>query len=350
MFKSVKIKNLRAITELEFNDFSRVNLLVGQNNCGKTTVLEALFFLIGAPNPYSPVVANSLRGLNISDNKLWRTFFHNMETEDCIEILGKIGEDLKEHRLLIRAMRESSNLVPSSDVISLGAKNGESEFSPVKNGLELEYKNPGDPDSKKSSIYLNKDNNFVTNGSKGTSAIKGGYMGPLTIYGWKEYFDIAQRKKQVPELISLLKKIDPRIADLRLDINGLLEVDIGLPHLLIFNLVGCGTIKLLDVALAMHAFANGVVLIDEIDNGLHHSTQEILWKAVFAWAEKLNVQVFATTHSYECVRAFAKCSKDFLFPGKAKLYRIERKDDKFRTIDFDTQELDRFLEKKWEIR
>ena len=46
MFKSIQIKNLRAITELEIENLGQVNLIVGQNNCGKTTLLEALFFII----------------------------------------------------------------------------------------------------------------------------------------------------------------------------------------------------------------------------------------------------------------------------------------------------------------
>jgi len=102
--------------------------------------------------------------------------------------------------------------------------------------------------------------------------------------------------------------------------------------------------------LAILAYENGIVLIDEIDNGLHHSVQESLWKAIFAWANKYKVQIFATTHSDECVKAFAKCSQGSLFAEEAKLYRIEREDDKFRAVEYTTEVLAESLDSNWEIR
>ena len=108
--------------------------------------------------------------------------------------------------------------------------------------------------------------------------------------------------------------------------------------------------KTLSVALAMLDAEKGMVLIDEFENGLHQSVQEHLWKAIFAWSDKFNVQVFATTHSYECINAFVKASQDSLFPEKAKLYRIERKNENFKSIEFASEEITSFIEKNWEIR
>jgi len=86
MFKSIKIKNLRAITELEIENLGQVNLIVGQNNCGKTTLLEALFFIIGRTNPQLPISANAFRGLQFLSNEYWDTFFNKMDTDSNIEI------------------------------------------------------------------------------------------------------------------------------------------------------------------------------------------------------------------------------------------------------------------------
>ncbi len=66
MYKSLKITNFRCITKLEVDDLARVNLVVGKNNCGKTTFLEAVFLLIGATNPQLPININRLIRIRIN--------------------------------------------------------------------------------------------------------------------------------------------------------------------------------------------------------------------------------------------------------------------------------------------
>ena len=138
--------------------------------------------------------------------------------------------------------------------------------------------------------------------------------------------------------------------DLRLNEIGLLEADIGLPGLIPVNLMGGGMAKFLSVGLAMLDYQDGVVLIDEIENGLYYSAQQKLWEAILNWAHELNVQVFATTHSQECIRAFNACAESTLFESEAKLYRIERKDEKFRAVDYTKNMLAESLESDWEVR
>jgi len=69
--------------------------------------------------------------------------------------------------------------------------------------------------------------------------------------------------------------------------------------------LGDGAARFLGIAASVVTAAGGFLLIDEFENGLHHSVQEELWSFVFRVAREMNVQVFATTHSEDCVRAFA---------------------------------------------
>jgi len=351
MFKSINIKNFRAITDLNLDNLGQVNLFVGKNNCGKTTVLEGLFFLTGAPNPNLPINVNALRGLTVFNKDLWNTYFHNMDTESTIKIMGVLSDNSEEYDLSIQPIYKDAEppITSPSDMIVTNIENGIKEPSMFVNGLEFTYVNSREPDKKKKGKIFIRDKEIAIEGKKATS-FNGILLSPLAMYDWKERFDSAQRKKQIPEIISILKEIDIKIVDVRLNAVGMLEADIGLSNLLPFNLIGNGTIKLLNVALAMFDYTDGIVLIDEIDNGLHHSVQETLWRAIFAWSNKLNIQVFATTHSYESVQAFAKCAKESLFGNQAKLYRIERKDEEFKSIEFETEELDRFIENMWEMR
>jgi len=286
MFKSIQIKNLRAITELEIDNLGQVNLLVGQNNCGKTTLLEALFFIIGYTNPKLSISANAFRGLEFLSNEYWDSFFHNMETDSNIEISVVLREAEEKQELVIRPMIQKQTTVEtvSSDVVSVGIQNGDSkpEFTPM--GLELTYTSSQNPNAKAiSSIFL-KGNELRTEGVKENS-LRGVFVGPATKFDWRNRFASVQRKKRVGELISCLKEIEPDISDIRINEVGILEADVGLRKLIPVNLMGGGIANSLSILLAMLDSQDGIVIIDEIENDLHHSIQQKIWKDVFALPE-----------------------------------------------------------------
>lgn len=351
MFTSIRIRNLRAITELEVNNIGQVNLFVGDNSCGKTTLLEAIFFLIGATNPKLPINANTFRGLPFISSRLWDTYFHNMDATVAIEISGQLRTPVEEQRLLIRPhyLKRSVGEPAPSDIVSPSSAPGDSETTQEIDGLELAYIGSENYSKEVTSrIFLRKDE--LTSEGTRERAIRGVFVGPLTIHDWKPRFAEVQREKRLSEVISLLNEIEPNIADLRLNDVGLLEADIGLPKLMPANLMGGGIAKLLSIALAMLDYQNGIVLIDEIENGLGHSAQQRIWEAILNWAQSLNVQVFATTHSIECVRAFNNAADTTLFVSEARLFRIERKDENFRAVEYSKDDLAQSLESNWEVR
>jgi AAA15 family ATPase/GTPase len=345
MFKSVKINNLRAITELEIDNLGRINLFVGQNNCGKTTILEAIFFLVGQTNPQLPINANVFRGLDFLNNEYWCSFFNNMNIDSDIGISSVLCDTQEEQRLIIRP--EIQKQIPTKPVSS--DVNGDSKPVLVTNGLKLIFTNSQEPNIEKISTIRFEGDKLNISGTK-QSSINGIFVSPSTRFDWKVRFGSIQRKKRINELISLLKEIEPNISDIRLNELGILEAEVGLSRLIPINLMGGGIASFLSIALAMLDMQNGIVLIDETEVGLHHSGQEKLWKGVFNWAEKLNVQVFATTHSYECIKAFSTCTKSSLFSDQSRLFRIEREKDTFKSVEFDATDLAISMEKTWEVR
>jgi len=351
MFNTIKIKNLRAITNLEVDNLGQVNLFVGKNNCGKTTLLEALFFLIGATNPRLPINANIFRGLGFLRNEWWDTFFHNLDSSTNIIISGIISKTKEEQKLEIRPIIEKqvSAESVSSDMLSINVNGGDSKPTFMPEGLELLYTSSKDPISKTQSRIVIIEDQLLTKGTR-ASSIRGVFVGPSTKFDWKPRFSSIQRKKKIDELISSLKEIDPSILDIRLNDVGILEVDMGLPNLIPVNLLGGGMANFLSVALAMLDSRDGIVLIDEIENGLHYSMLQKLWQAVFSWAQELNVQVFATTHSNECIKAFNASIDPTLFKSEARLFRIERKDENFRVVEYSSENLEESIESNWEVR
>jgi len=347
MYENIKIINLRGITELEVKNLGQVNVIVGNNACGKTTFLEGIFFLIGAMNPMLPVNVNIFRNLPFMSNVLWDTYFHDMNANTPIRIEGQIRGSNEKDRLEIRPRKEKphQNLTVHSDMKPLG----DSETSLIIEGLNLVYSSSKHPEkATPTSIFIEKDK-IVTEGER-SREVRGVFLGPSTPKDWKERFATVQRNKKLNEVIFLLKQLEPKTSDLRLNEVGFVEIDVGLPHLIPANLMGGGFEKLLEVALIMLNFQNGIVLIDEIENGLHHSMQQKLWESVLNWANVLNVQVFATTHSNECIKAFNKSLKVSLFKSQAKLFRIERKDDIFRSVEYTSDLLNESLESDWEVR
>ena len=102
--------------------------------------------------------------------------------------------------------------------------------------------------------------------------------------------------------------------------------------------LGDGATRLLGVALAIANSRNGFLLIDEAENGIHHSIQKDFWNLVLQTAEKYNVQVLATTHSWDCVVGFAKATSN-LPDITGMLYRIQRSGQRLRAVEYPESEL-----------
>jgi AAA15 family ATPase/GTPase len=73
--------------------------------------------------------------------------------------------------------------------------------------------------------------------------------------------------------------------------------------------MGDGVLRILQLVLGIYPATNGILLIDEFENGLHFSIQEQLWKLIFELAKTLDIQVFATTHSWDCIEAFTHAAE-----------------------------------------
>ena len=101
---------------------------------------------------------------------------------------------------------------------------------------------------------------------------------------------------------------------------------------------GDGALRLYGVALALAYSNNGVLLIDEVENGIHHSLQRDFWSMVLQAALQNNVQVLATTHSWDCVRGFATeaAANDRV---EGVLIRLDRDEGSIRAIEYSEEEL-----------
>jgi hypothetical protein len=82
-----------------------------------------------------------------------------------------------------------------------------------------------------------------------------------------------------------------------------------IPRPVPLNSMGDGMLRVLQLALKVFPAKGGFLLVDEFENGLHYSVQERIWQLVFEMAQRLDIQIFATTHSWDCVESFSKVAR-----------------------------------------
>jgi predicted ATPase len=112
--------------------------------------------------------------------------------------------------------------------------------------------------------------------------------------------------------------------------------------------LGDGMNRLFGIALALVNAKDGMLLIDEVENGLHYSVQPDVWKLIFETARNLNVQVFATTHSWDCIEAFQKAAQES--PEDGMLIRLAERQGNIISDVFSEKELGIATKRQIELR
>lgn len=112
--------------------------------------------------------------------------------------------------------------------------------------------------------------------------------------------------------------------------------------------LGDGALRLFSAALALANSRGGFLLIDEAENGIHHSVQRDYWRMIIQAANENNVQVIATTHSWDCIKGFAQASIEDEAEGVA--VRLERDKDSLCVIEYSEEELQIAAEQGIEVR
>jgi AAA15 family ATPase/GTPase len=355
-----EITNFRCFDHLTIGSFSRVNLITGVNNSGKTTLLEALFLHMGSRNPSLALIINSWRGLNIvseSAEKQWASLFWKFKDSQNIKLLGTSSNG--SHRSL-----EISTGPVSSVLTGEKAHPGQSELisGPRQNIIFVYVDETGERHKVEGTPVFVKKNNLMTYELRiepaflprtiMTGIFVNSHAGSNLDEEIQRFSDLRKKEKD-GIVLAALKIIEPRLERLEIlmyqgvsMIHGYMsEHDEPVPS----PLLGDGVRRSLSVLLAVGAAENGVVLVDEIENGIHHSAMKALWKVIAEASRTFNCQVFATTHSDECIRAAHDAFKESESYDLG-LYRLDRKNGSIRVVAYDEETLDTALSIPLEVR
>ena len=336
MFTRVTIRNFRVFRELNVDDLGSINLFTGQNNVGKTTLLEAIFLLSGAGCPDVAINLNVLRGLVEGSSGppaalLWKELFAGLDIGKAIALAGTHGS-LGELLLEVKpgAPQEIASITPANgnddpptattnvpDERSLSfsySRNGEqvAHGGIRQSGPALEVSQPRADIPFPASILVSR------GGNAQEDAVR---LGKL------------RRKKRGDVLLDALRIVEPKLQSI--EDNSATGVpmiwgDVGLRELVPLPVMGEGMTRIARIVLAISSSPNGVVLLDEIENGLHHSVLKKVWQVVESAARQFRTQVFATTHSFECAAAAHQALPSDAF----RLHRLEIVDDESRCVTY----------------
>jgi hypothetical protein len=357
MYSRITIKNFRGIETLEAEGLRRINLIVGRNNSGKTTFLEALFLLGGATNPQFPTTLAQLRGQRFGGgypDPVWRPLFRSLDPRMPVEIQGRWGEEPHERKLTIEALNVSS--YADSFEPSFAAEDGVAAATQdlVIGGLKLRYRGATGAESTTNAIFDPKSGNI------GAPAIERPDFVRTTLLSARAYPSLARdaqqfsfllKIKQEHDVIDALHLIEPNVQRIEvLSESGgpSVYLDVGLDALVPLAVCGEGVVRLFSMIVELTASRKGVLLIDEIDNGLHYTVMHRLWELLGALVEKHQVQVFGTTHNDEMLRsalqAFAGTE------GTLGLFHIGQRGNRHVMVGYSDEAMEAVREVPFEVR
>lgn len=369
MYKSFRVRNFRGLHDLKVSSLDRINLIAGKNNIGKTALLEALFLHYIPNNPDIGLRIDNFRGLEGFDpQEPLYDLFWSFDTELDIEFRAMGDWNRSSRTLVIKLMEvdvSQVNIGPQGSVEPQPQPESSVASIISKDKVVLEYVDEFKQRFTSEAWVIEAPISLGVQGQAFRSrregigrAAKATYLGTRQGYRSQqdaERFGRLEVEGRHGSIEDVLRRVDPRIKRLtvvpRVGIPVIHAEIEGSRRLLPLPLLGDGMVKLSSLALAIGDARDGMILVDEIDNGLHHSVLESVWIGIAEFAREFNVQVFATTHSKECIRAahdaFSSDNKyDF------RLHRLERvkETEEIRSVTYDKETLDIALLKELEVR
>lgn len=287
--KELYIKSFRGIRDLELSDLGEINILLGKNNSGKTSLLEAIGII---ENPFelgSIIHVGKQREILNNQNSSY-TIFKNMlnKSSNDIDIKGTIKE--KKFELYISGKKIS--------VIT------EIAYTPIVEGFEGKAKIDFGELSKTENIrILQTDNNFIVSSNMNILPII--HIAPIDHLLENSPNEVIKKGKK-KELIQLLSIFDKDIIGLEMveenkkTVPFIEHKKLGLMPL---STYGDGLKKVLLLGSSIIKAEKGVLLIDEVETAIHTDALVDVFKWFVKACKRYRVQVFMTTHSIEVIDA-----------------------------------------------
>ncbi len=368
MITSLQIKNYRNLKNLKLDSLDQINLITGKNNTGKTSLLEAVAIYAnqGSLNLLSDLMrshgeyfremeVNTAQVTSMNISALSSLFYDRVvgfEAENAITI----GEG-ESSLVTIKFVKYGEKVEQDTAGTSMMNRRfmiddlNEDNLDDYKTGLYIASA------EKKQLISMERSFFPIRTIGGSTNAVKLEFLktGYIDLNNNDVLFDkiaLTDKEQYVIEALKIIEPDTERIAFVskgskeRFAVIKLSKQDDILP----LKSMGDGINRILSIILALVNCENGFLLIDEFENGLHYTVQEQLWKIIFKLAKQLNIQVFITTHSEDCISSFEQVLNDSRKKIGGKLIRLDNINGVIKQTEFSPKELKIANEQDIELR
>jgi len=368
MIENFKIVNYRGLQDVSFGPLRRINLVSGPNGVGKTTLSEAMWLYHGRYNPVflwnlhvqrrQITDSNPLAGLGGGPVELRgvegaQDFGVKFEFDELVSALPVGSKELD------RAPGDSQSEDVRGFASSIPSQTGTADVSPlpVIGKLQVTYGPDRQPRTETHGVLLGPTGPALLGGSRPprrppeiimTRALPFP-IGADTIDRFSNV--IAQGEKA--RLLEIFKVVQPTINDIQIlsrQNTPSLWADVGSKQLLPVESLGGGIVRLLTLFVNFFAARDGLIAIDEIENGIHHSALPLLWQQILQISALLNVQCVVTTHSLECVQAAAHTAEVGESLSEFALHQMHQQDHARQVETYTDEKLLAALDLGFEVR
>lgn len=325
MLKTLAVRGFRGFESYQLSNLARVNLVVGKNNCGKSSILEAVELLVSGGHPSvffdsvqrrSEARASLARRVRESMIDISHVFFgHSFSPGTDFELSSQDGNRALWIKVL--TLDEVGDQADNWERLrknwqQRGLFDAEDDSIPIY-GLRIDGGSRGTqtvlPVMEDGTVVFERYPRSIRNGLTPTPVhfLTLESFDPLDMGGmWNTILEVGRET----EIVDDMRILEPDLDSIHYLTGagfgrGILMGLSNRARRLPIGTFGDGMRRLLALRLSFVGTANGFLLIDEIDTGLHWTIMEEMWQFVVEVARKSNVQVFATTHSYDCIRGLA---------------------------------------------
>jgi len=372
MLNSIRISNFRLFRHIEVRRLGRVNLIVGKNNSGKSAFLEAIELFVS--NAAASVVIDLIE----SRQEAWmsreqthsrdpfassvRHLFYGHQLPDLAGtgiVLGELDTQSELH-ITTGAYRNESEPDGTLKQIRMMDITPEEDLSSIQFALIVEGN-----DRTRRVLPLNSRSDFAIRSASLLTRRHGEFQYPWEVVPTgnisdkriASLWDFISLTDQESNVIRALQLIEPRVVGVafvennqgsaRADRIPLVRID-GIKEPLPLKSMGDGMTRIFHIIVALVNAQHGILLVDEFENGLHWSVQPLVWKMIFRIAQDLDVQVFATTHSRDCIAGFDSAWNEN--EGLGAFFRLEAREGRVDVTEYTSDTLTDSIDMDVEIR
>jgi AAA15 family ATPase/GTPase len=339
MLDSLRIQNYKALKHLDIARLGRLNLIIGKNNSGKSTVLESIRILAAQGDPFliDKIIIDHDDEVFVPAKQEFESkgsesmsIYEGLFTDRAFPDDGSpifIGSCDKKTYIEICRVFFIDEITETKD------KSGGITTTRTRKIFKTLDKKTGhnygqtirivSSENKERPLYLDRFDSFRRRvsfpnimGAIPVSFIPTQFLSMDLLADLWDKTILTDYFTNVKNFLKLISDDLEDIAFVKVKDSRYKEIErTGIAKLknhanpIPLNSMGDGILRILQLVLGIYPAANGILLIDEFENGLHFSIQEQLWELIFDLVKTLDVQVFATTHSWDCIEAFAQAAE-----------------------------------------